>query len=182
MSILASLPIDVEILSGVEDKYDGITVEIKEPVDVTAFAASLKASISNWRQQGKKGVWLKIPIQLATLVPAAVEEGFWYHHAEPTYLMLVHWLPDTPHTLPINATHRVGVGAIVINSERQVLVVQEKTGFFRGSGVWKIPTGVIDEGEDITVGAVREVKEETGIETEFVEILTFRFVDVDKCT
>ncbi|XP_031481775.1 nudix hydrolase 2-like [Nymphaea colorata] len=174
MSILASLPVDVEILSGVDDKYDGVTVEIKEPVDVTAFAASLKASISKWRLQGKKGVWLKIPIQLAKLVPSAVEEGFWYHHAEPTYLMLVHWLPDTPHTLPINATHRVGIGAIVINSERQMLVVQEKTGFFKGTGVWKIPTGVIDEGEDIISGAIREVKEETGIETEFLEILTFR--------
>ncbi|KAF3776319.1 Nudix hydrolase 2 [Nymphaea thermarum] len=157
MSILASLPVDVEILSGVDDKYDGVTVEIKEPVDVTAFSASLKASISKWRLQGKKGVWLKIPIQLAKLVPSAVEEGFWYHHAEPTYLMLVHWLPDTPHTLPISATHRVGIGAIVINSERQMLVVQEKTGFFKGTGVWKIPTGVIDE-----------------IEAEFLEILTFR--------
>lgn len=27
----------------------------------------------------------------------------------------------------------------------QVLVVQENTGIFRGSGVWKFPTGVVDE-------------------------------------
>ncbi|PIA58313.1 hypothetical protein AQUCO_00500324v1 [Aquilegia coerulea] len=55
-----------------------------------------------------------------------------------------------------------------------VLVVQEKSGKFRGTGLWKFPTGVVDEGEDICKGAMREVKEETGIDTEFVEVLAFR--------
>lgn len=71
----------------------------------------------------------------------------------------------------------------------KVLAVQEKSGKFRGSGVWKFPTGVVDpvgllrkstiillyslpifikfflchQGEDISAGAVREVKEETGV-------------------
>ena len=27
----------------------------------------------------------------------------------------------------------------------QILVVQEKSGLFKGTGVWKIPTGVVDE-------------------------------------
>lgn len=27
----------------------------------------------------------------------------------------------------------------------QVLVVQEKNGTFKGTGVWKLPTGVVDE-------------------------------------
>ncbi|KAL1092320.1 hypothetical protein V6Z11_D07G216600 [Gossypium hirsutum] len=40
--------------------------------------------------------------------------------------------------------------------------------------VWKFPTGVVNEGEDICMAAIREVKEETGIDTEFVEILAFR--------
>ncbi|KAL6999120.1 nudix (nucleoside diphosphate linked moiety X)-type motif 2, variant 2 [Sarracenia purpurea var. burkii] len=102
------------------------------------------------------------------------QEGFWYHHAEPHYLMLVYWIPETVNTIPANATHRVGVGAIVMNDKRELLVVQEKSGKFQGTGAWKIPTGVVDEGEDISAAAVREVKEETGINTEFVEILAFR--------
>ncbi|KAG6387528.1 hypothetical protein SASPL_152720 [Salvia splendens] len=48
------------------------------------------------------------------------------------------------------------------DSRSRVLVVQEKSGGFRGTGVWKFPTGVVDEGEDICDAAVREVKEETG--------------------
>ncbi|KAF2284771.1 hypothetical protein GH714_030179 [Hevea brasiliensis] len=55
-----------------------------------------------------------------------------------------------------------------------VLVVQENSGRFKGTGVWKLPTGAVNEGEDICEAAVREFKEETGIEAEFVKILAFR--------
>lgn len=48
------------------------------------------------------------------------QEGFRYHHAEPDYLMLVYWIPETANTLPANATHRVAVGAIVMNDKREV--------------------------------------------------------------
>ncbi|KAG9448558.1 hypothetical protein H6P81_008523 [Aristolochia fimbriata] len=163
-----------QFLTAVEDAYGGVIVEIKEPMDSAAFVCSLRVSMSNWRQRGKRGIWIKLPIEHANLVHPAVQEGFWYHHAEPSYLMLVHWLPDTVNTIPINATHRVGIGAFVMNDKREVLVVQENSGRLKGTGVWKFPTGVIDEGEDILAGAIREVKEETGIDTEFVEVLAFR--------
>ncbi|XP_059433923.1 nudix hydrolase 2-like [Corylus avellana] len=55
-----------------------------------------------------------------------------------------------------------------------VLVVMENGGRFKETGVWKFPTGVVNEGEDICTAAVREVKEETGIDAEFVEVLAFR--------
>lgn len=50
-----------------------------------------------------------------------MQEGFRYHHAEPAYLMLVYWIPDTKCTLPANATHRVGVGAFVMNDKGEVI-------------------------------------------------------------
>ncbi|RVW95197.1 Nudix hydrolase 2 [Vitis vinifera] len=164
----------IELLTGTEDSYGGVRVEIKNRMDSSVFGDVLRASISQWRQKGTKGVWIKLPIQHANLVEAAVKEGFWYHHAEPDYLMLVLWIPKTAHTLPANASHRVGIGAFVINSKREVLVVQENSGRFKGTGVWKLPTGVVNEGEDICTAAIREVEEETGIKTEFVEILAFR--------
>lgn len=52
-----------------------------------------------------------------------MQEGFRYHHAESDYLMLVHWIPNTPDTLPENASHRVGIGAFVINNNREVLIL-----------------------------------------------------------
>ncbi|XP_041004736.1 nudix hydrolase 2-like [Juglans microcarpa x Juglans regia] len=162
------------LLSSVDDLHGGVIVNVEQPLDSMVFAPMLKASISHWTQQGKRGVWIKLPIQHANLVEAAVKEGFRYHHAEPDYLMLVYWIPETTDMLPANASHRVGIGAFVMNSQGEVLVVQEKNGKFKGKGLWKFPTGVVEEGEDICTAAIREVKEETGIETEFEEVLAFR--------
>lgn len=51
-----------------------------------------------------------------------LQAGFKYHHAEPDYLMLVHWIPNTPDTLPANASHRVNIGAFVMNTNKEVIL------------------------------------------------------------
>ncbi|XP_041023174.1 nudix hydrolase 2-like [Juglans microcarpa x Juglans regia] len=165
------------LLTAVNDEFGGVIVEMapqQHPMDAAAFGSVLRASIYHWREQGKKGVWLKLPIELVNLVEPAVKVGFWYHHAEPTYLMLAYWIPGGVHTLPANASHRVSIGAFIMNDKKEVLVVQEKNGAFPGTEVWKFPKGAVDEGEDIFATAVREVKEETGVDSEFVEVLAFR--------
>ncbi|KAH0987439.1 hypothetical protein GBA52_014616 [Prunus armeniaca] len=160
----------VELLPATNDLHGGVIVDMKDAMDAQHFLTLLRASISQWRREGKKGVWIKLPIELVNLVETAVKEGFRYHHAEPHYLMLVYWIPETTNTLPANASHRVSVGAIVVNDKKEMLVVQEKSGRFQGTGVWKIPTGVVDEGEDIFKAAVREVKEETGVSSQCLSI------------
>ncbi|KAK9673741.1 hypothetical protein RND81_12G186000 [Saponaria officinalis] len=164
----------IQLLPAINDDHGGVIVKLTETMDSDVFRGALRASMSQWKNEGKRGVWIKLPIGLAHLVEIAVKEGFWYHHAEPNYLMLVYWIPESICTIPANATHRVGVGAIVLTENRELLVVQEKSGKLRGTGIWKIPTGVVDEGEDICVAAVREVKEETGIDAEFLEVVAFR--------
>ena len=44
---------------------------------------------------------------------------------------------------------QVGIGAFVMNERREVLMVQERTGPLRGKGMWKLPTGLVNVGEDI---------------------------------
>ncbi|XP_076913286.1 nudix hydrolase 2-like [Bidens hawaiensis] len=162
------------ILMGKDDEHGGVIVEMPtEPIDPITFVSLLKASMLHWKQKGIRGVWIKLPVELANLIEPMIQEGFYYHHAEPKDLMLVHWIPETINTLPPNASHRVSIGAFVMNENGEVLVVQEKNGKFQGTGLWKFPTGVVDEGEDICDAAVREVKEETGIDTKFVEVLAF---------
>lgn len=83
--------------------------------------------------------------------------------------------PDTISRLPIGATHQVGVGCIVLHPTLPlILAVQEKKGPLGGSGVWKIPTGLLDQGEDIYCAAIREIKEETGLEAKFSSLLSIR--------
>ncbi|KAL0306254.1 UNVERIFIED_CONTAM: Nudix hydrolase 10 [Sesamum radiatum] len=138
---------EVQLLPFHDDEHEGIIVEMKEPMDPDDFSVILRYSLSQWKLQEKKGVWIKLPIQLVNLVEIAVKEGFLYHHAEPHYLMLVYWIPETLSTIPANATHRLRIGAIIMDDKR--------------------------EGEDICSGARREVKEETGIDTEFMNVLAF---------
>ncbi|CAL9222432.1 unnamed protein product [Arabidopsis halleri] len=165
----------IALLNGKEDRYGGVEVNLMEVEPMTAedFNAKLDVSLKAWKDQGKKGIWIKLPCELSSLVDIAIKKGFTYHHAENEYAVLTSWISDLPSTIPANASHRIGIGALVLNKNREVLVVQEIDGVFKGTGLWKLPTGVIQEGEGIWAGAVREVKEETGIETRFVEVLAF---------
>ncbi|KAE8702438.1 Nudix hydrolase 8 [Hibiscus syriacus] len=168
---------NLRMLDAFDDEYGGVIVDLERlPANPNVFASMLRFSVSHWKAKGKKGVWLKLPIEKSDLVPVAVKEGFEYHHAERGYVMLTYWLPEGPSMLPANASHQVGVGGFVINDKNEVLVVQEKYCAPPFSGLWKIPTGFIVESEEIFTGSVREVKEETGIDTEFVEVVAFRHV------
>ncbi|KAL5572516.1 hypothetical protein UlMin_022113 [Ulmus minor] len=142
-------------------------------MSANAFASTLHASLSYWKLKGKRGVWLKILQEQAELVPIAVQEGFNYHHAESGYVMLTYWLPDGLSMLPASPSHQVGIAGFVMNDKREILAVEEKCPC-ACSGVWKLPTGYINKSEDIFTGAIREVKEETGIDTVFQEIVAFR--------
>ncbi|KAK6157939.1 hypothetical protein DH2020_005253 [Rehmannia glutinosa] len=166
---------NVGVLDAFDDEYDGVVVNSERlPANPNVFASALRSSMYHWKLKGKKGIWLKLPLERSDLVPVAVQEGFEYHHAERSYVMMTYWNHDGPCLLPPNASHHVGVGSFVINDKDEVLVVQEKHCPPALLGLWKIPTGYVHESEEIYTGAVREVKEETGIETEFVEVVAFR--------
>ncbi|KAL1805988.1 hypothetical protein ACET3Z_029056 [Daucus carota] len=163
------------VLDHLDDEYGGVVVNPENlPSNPSFFASILRSSLSRWMLEEKKGVWLKLPLEKSELVPVAVKEGFRYHHAERGYVMMTYWIPEGPCMLPDNASHQVGVGGFVINENNEVLVVQEKHTTPANTGLWKLPTGFIQESEEIFTGAVREVKEETGIDTEFLEVVAFR--------
>ncbi len=63
-------------------------------------------------------------------------------------------------------TPKCAVGAVVVDSERRILLVQRSD-----SGVWLYPTGWADVGYSAAEVVVKEVKEETGIDVEPVSLL-----------
>ena len=62
----------------------------------------------------------------------------------------------------------VGVGAIIIEQARVVLVKRAHPPL---SGEWSIPGGVLEVGETLRQGAVREALEETGLAVEVGELV-----------
>ncbi|CAA2999796.1 nudix hydrolase 8-like [Olea europaea subsp. europaea] len=168
--------LQVELLNAWNDDYNGVVIEPTSlPSSANAFASVLKASLSTWKYKGKRGIWLKLLEEQADLVPIAIKEGFVYHHAEPAYVMLTYWIPNEPCVLPLGPSHQIGIAGFVINDNKEILVVKEKCSC-SCYGVWKLPTGYINKSEELFSGAVREVKEETGIDTAFLELVAFRHV------
>ena len=163
-----------------KDRYNGIHILLSEKDvrnwNVDEFCRELEEQIEEWRDQGLKGIWLKVPKQGAALIPAATEIGFEFHHAVPDYVMLTMWLPEGESRLPEAVHHQVGVGGLVLNRNRtHVLVVREKTGITAGvRSFWKLPGGLVNKMEDIKDAVSREVFEETGIHTVFKQLSAFR--------
>jgi ADP-ribose pyrophosphatase YjhB (NUDIX family) len=137
-------------------------------------APSFAASLEQWKSSGKRGIWLKLSREQASLIPVAIlEHSFEFHHSHPHYVQLVRWLPNVKSTLPHGPTHVVGVGAFVFDEQTQeVLVVKERKGPV--TDIWKLPGGRCDIGEEVADAAVREVLEETSVRTRFHSLLCFR--------
>jgi ADP-ribose pyrophosphatase YjhB (NUDIX family) len=62
----------------------------------------------------------------------------------------------------------VGVGAVVVD-EGRVLLVRRGTEPLRGQ--WSLPGGLLELGEPLSAGVVREVREETGLIIEPMELI-----------
>ena len=153
----------------------GGVVPIPQALDTDpgVFRLRLAESLSAWKDQGFLAVWLEIPIAKSQLIPVAVEAGFVFHHSDDDYLMLIHRLePDT--YLPPFATHYIGAGGVVLDENRELLVVREKYGFRGRTPSLKLPGGALLQGEHLVEAVEREVLEETGVETRFDALVCFR--------
>ena len=62
----------------------------------------------------------------------------------------------------------VGVGAVVVHEDRVLLV---RRGSEPLKGHWTLPGGMLEVGETLAAGVAREVKEETGLEVETIELV-----------
>ncbi|GLC89729.1 NUDIX hydrolase [Lysinibacillus piscis] len=66
----------------------------------------------------------------------------------------------------------LGVAGVVVNELGQWLVVKKTYGGLQGR--WSLPAGFVDAGETVDEAAVREVKEETGIDCFVSGLIGFR--------
>jgi ADP-ribose pyrophosphatase YjhB (NUDIX family) len=62
----------------------------------------------------------------------------------------------------------IGVGAVIVEKGR-VLLVRRGTEPMKGQ--WSLPGGLLEVGEPILAGVVREVREETGLKVEPLELI-----------
>uniref|UniRef100_A0A914ZDV3 Nudix hydrolase domain-containing protein n=1 Tax=Parascaris univalens TaxID=6257 RepID=A0A914ZDV3_PARUN len=160
------------IFDGKTDVFGGITIYSYKYGQLKDLKQSLHDSLDIWRKNAIRGVWFHVDIKDSWWIPVLVEEGFIFHHAQSNYVMLTKWLPEQEeNTLPKYPFTSIGVAGLVVNNAGEVLLMKERRGNYLG---WKYPGGAADPQEDIFDAGVREVFEETGVQTEPVCLLCFR--------
>lgn len=150
------------------NKYKNIEATIDEKISIKtkSFELELKKKLLLWSD--KTAIWLKIPIQLSKLVPIAIKNGLKAHHITNQSIMLS---KNISVELPEYATNTLGVAGLVIDEQNRILVVKE---LYKKELGFKLPGGAAKTDETIEEAVVREVKEETNIDTEFKAIIAFR--------
>ena len=163
----------VEVLESTTNPFRGVVpVPASLPENLEVFRQQLHHSLDVWRSEGLLVVWLEVPITHSALIPVAVEAGFTFHHSGDDYLMMTHQLEAGAY-IPPYATHYIGAGGVVLNDDRELLVVSEKYRSRRGPS-YKLPGGALHQGEHLVDGVIREVLEETGVHAVFEALACFR--------
>lgn len=163
----------MDTLASSPDQFGGIIIDSEQlPDEADEFAERLRTSLSSWREEGRRLVWVKVPIQKAQLIPIATSNGFFFHHSNEDDLMLVCRLVEDAF-VPMHATHYIGVGGVVINDRQELLVVCERHRR-TAQPYYKLPGGALMPGEHLVDAVLREVREETGVEVKFEALVCFR--------
>jgi 8-oxo-dGTP pyrophosphatase MutT (NUDIX family) len=163
----------MNILPFAPDQFGGIIVESETlPEDADAFKEALDTSLAHWRSDGARLVWLDVPIGRSACIPIAVEAGFIFHHSGDDHLMMTCRLVEGAF-IPGHATHYIGAGGVVLNDRNELLVVCERHRRTK-QPYYKLPGGALQAGEHLVDGVIREVLEETGIQTRFESLVCFR--------
>lgn len=170
----SSIVVPEGIFSGTNDRFNGVIIdshaEVENNVD---FETKLNKSLAFWEETKKRGIWFKVHTEDSKWIPILIEKGFNFHHAKSGFVMLIKWLPkDESANIPVYAHTLMGVGGLVVSEDKQVLVVSDRFAMIPGS--WKLPGGYVEPREDLVDAAKREVREETGIETEFDTVVSLR--------
>ena len=142
--------------------------------DPAAFAERLRVSLTAWKDEGYRVVWLEVSIAKAALVPRS--GGSWVY------------IPPQRRRLS-NDDLTTGRRRVCAGS-RLALYRRGRSGAQRGAGVvggqrkyhrrapgpprYKLPGGALHAGEHLAEAVVREVAEETGVEAEFDALVCFR--------
>eukprot|EP01127_Copromyxa_protea_P015537 TRINITY_DN447_c0_g1_i3.p1 TRINITY_DN447_c0_g1~~TRINITY_DN447_c0_g1_i3.p1 ORF type:complete len:162 (+),score=32.21 TRINITY_DN447_c0_g1_i3:25-510(+) len=140
-----------------KDRYRGVTVNPQDlpDVDSGSFEKILQDSLREWIKEGKRGVWIGVPLDKTHFIPELVKQHFDFHHAKPGMVMMNRWLPEEEENkLPLDANTTVGVGGFVLTDDNKLLVIKER---YLPKPVWKLPGGMVDHGEEFSAGVMREV-------------------------
>ncbi|CAA6814534.1 MAG: MutT domain protein-like [uncultured Sulfurovum sp.] len=153
-----------------EDRYNGLIIETESiETSVSDFKASLEALLKTASLQKKALLWIDLKATQAQHIAVALEMDFAFHNCEAKRTTLTYQVTKDAY-IPVPPTHTIGVGAVVINDKNELLMVRDRIHTSRS--LYKLPGGMLEEGQSLEEGVIREVWEETGIKAKLVKMVS----------
>ena len=153
-----------------EDLYNGLIVQSSSISNLgEVFKASLIKLKKEALESKKSLIWLDLTIKQPQHIAMALELDFSFHNCEPHRTTLTYRVIKNAY-IPVPPTHTIGVGGVVINESNEILLVRDRIHTARS--IYKLPGGMLEEGDTLEDGVEREVWEETGIKAKVIKMVS----------
>lgn len=151
------------MLTGWTQYLDVDTGEVHDFRAGDFYAIDAPTGYAQRSKAGTRILFIKVPsINDKHLVDETTEVEEWRNGRMPNR-RIDHWhSPDAPRANSV----RPAVAVAVFNSDGELLLLRR-----RDSGNWTMPGGTIEHDEDMVSCAVREVREESGLDVEVTDII-----------
>jgi len=153
-----------------EDLYNGLIIESNSVSPLTTeFKTSLLSLQKRAKEEEKNLLWLDLTTKQSQHIAIALELGFEFHNCESTRTTLTYQVKKDAY-VPVAPSHTIGVGAVVINKQNEILMVRDR--IHNNHSIYKLPGGMLEEAQSLEEGVVREVWEETGIKAKLIKMVS----------
>ncbi|CAH6421266.1 NUDIX hydrolase [uncultured virus] len=143
-----------------EDRFNNVLVEVTTDQVCEDDVVTL---VNNARNGGKNAIRFTIKGKGFHVMPLLLAQGAVIHHALGDYVLMDLWLSTSvANIIPGYNTSGIGIVASIRDEEGNFLLVKERFGAWANK--YKHPTGTLQKGEFPVEGALREIKEELGVD------------------
>ena len=158
------------MLETTEDLYNGLIIK-RESISlfISEFSNDLKRLIESSKREKISLLWLDLTSEQHQHISLALSLGFAFHNCESKRVTLTFQVKEHAY-IPVPPSHTIGVGAIVINSKNELLMVRDR--IHTSNSLYKFPGGMLELEDSLEEGVIREVREETGIEAELLKLVS----------
>lgn len=158
------------MLRAKEDLYNGLIVEVDS---IEESASEFKTSLISLQKQAKEDeknlLWLELTTKQSQHIAIALEVGFDFHNCEEKRTTLTYRVKEDAY-IPVSPSHTIGVGAVVINKQNELLMVRDRIN--NDHSLYKLPGGMVEHGDKLSDAVEREVWEETGIKAKLTKMVS----------